>query len=181
VCVSHKGGTLYKARKCAHHDRTLTWNAKGPRGLVGPIGSTGRTGPQGMPGSSNAFSGSIAGPVTITSSVTPGDKVGHLVLPPGSYVIFAKAWIENQSATTATTASCTLDAGADTDTDTLKLEMSAGAFRGAVALNVAHAFTSAGTVQLSCATGTGVTVTVNDAVVTAIQAGSLTANALIAG
>jgi hypothetical protein len=122
------------------------------------------------------------GPVTISTSVTPGDKVGHLNLPPGSYVIFAKAWIENQSASTTTTAGCELDAGKDSDTDTLKLEgFSSGAFRGAVALNVSHTFTSAGSVQLSCVTGAGVTVTANNVVVTAIQVGSLTGNQLIAG
>jgi hypothetical protein len=137
----------------------------------------------GSPGSSsNAFSGSIAGPVTITTAVTPGDKVGHLNLQPGSYVIFAKAWMENQSTTVATTAGCELDAGTDSDIDYLKVEPSGtNAFRGAVALDVAHTFTSAGTAQLSCFTGTGVTVTANNAVVTAIKVGSLTQNALIAG
>ena len=125
-------------------------------------------------------SGSIGGPVTITSASGPPDKVGHLNLQPGSYVIFAKAWIENQSTTTATTADCELDAGTDSDVDFLKVEPSGtNAFRGAVALNVTHTFTSAGTAQLSCATGAGVTVTANNAVVTAIQVGSLTQNALI--
>jgi hypothetical protein len=183
VCVHHKGGTLYLARKCARHDKTLSWNKQGAPGPIGPQGATGPQGAQGAPGLSSAFSGSIAGPVTITSFVTPGDKVGHLNLQPGSYVLFAKAWIENQSTTTATTAGCELDAGADSDKDDLKLEPSTSnnAFRGAVSLNVAHTFTSAGIAQLSCFTGSGVTVTANNVVVTAVPVGSLTGNDLMAG
>jgi hypothetical protein len=124
----------------------------------------------------------LAGPVTITTAISPGDKVGHLVLGAGNYVIFAKAWLENQSTTAATTASCELDAGSQSDEDVLKLEPSGtNAFRGAVALNVTNTFVSPGTVQLSCATGTGVTITANDIVVTAIQVGTLTGGALIAG
>jgi hypothetical protein len=163
VCVSHKGGALYKAKRCAKHDQKLRLNEQGARGP------------------SNAFSGSIEGPVTITIAGTPGNKVGHLNLQPGSYVIFAKAWIENQSMTSATTAGCELDAGADSDSDTVKLEPSGNnAFRGAVALTVAHTFRSAGPAQLSCSTGMGATVTANNVVVTAIQVGALVRNALIA-
>jgi hypothetical protein len=72
VCVSHSRGTLYKARKCAKHDGTLSWNTQGPAGATGPqgrqglqgptgptgaTGSTGRqgpSGPQGQPGTGNA-------------------------------------------------------------------------------------------------------------------------------
>jgi hypothetical protein len=172
-CVSKATGALRIANRCKKkHERAISWNAQGPRGLQGI---------QGPPGPSSAFSGSIAGPVTITSSVTPGDKVGHLNLQPGSYVIFAKAWIENQSSSFATTAGCELDAGTDSDIDFIKLEPTTAVFRGVIALNVAHTFTSAGTAQLSCFTGSGVTVTANNAVVTAIQVGSLMTNALLPG
>jgi hypothetical protein len=51
----------------------------------------------------------------------------------------------------------------------------------AVALNVAHTFASPGSVQLLCVTGTGVTVTANNIVLTAIQVGSLAGNQQIAG
>jgi hypothetical protein len=44
VCVSHKGGALYKARRCKRHDKKLRWNARGPAGPTGPQG------PQGAPG-----------------------------------------------------------------------------------------------------------------------------------
>jgi hypothetical protein len=45
ACVRHQGGALYTARKCARHDRTLTWNVAGPPGpSTGPAGGalTGR-------------------------------------------------------------------------------------------------------------------------------------------
>jgi hypothetical protein len=50
VCVKHAGGGLYKAGKCAKHDRQLRWNAQGPAGATGPAGAAGATGPQGPQG-----------------------------------------------------------------------------------------------------------------------------------
>jgi len=35
VCVSHKNGTLYQARKCAKHDQRLSWNQQGLQGAQG--------------------------------------------------------------------------------------------------------------------------------------------------
>jgi hypothetical protein len=59
VCVRHKGGTLYEAKKCAKRDKKLSWNQRGPQGLQGSTGAsgasgasgaTGATGPQGVQG-----------------------------------------------------------------------------------------------------------------------------------
>ena len=47
VCVKHKGGALYKAKKCAKHDGKLSWNKQGPAGNSGSQGPKGNTGPQG--------------------------------------------------------------------------------------------------------------------------------------
>ena len=47
VGVSHKRGTLYKAKKCAKGDKKLSWNKVGPQA---PQGSSGATGPQGPAG-----------------------------------------------------------------------------------------------------------------------------------
>jgi hypothetical protein len=179
ACAVKSNGALRAARHCKRSERALSWNAVGPAGPRGAQGPQGLPGPQGL---SSALSGSIAGPVTITAAITPGDKVGHLNLPPGRYVILAKAWIENKSTTNSTTAGCDLDAGGDSDFDFLMVEPSGtNAFRGALTLNVTHTFTSAGTAQLSCFTGAGVTVTANNAVVTAIQVGALYQNALLPG
>jgi hypothetical protein len=48
ACVSHNGGTLYRAKRCAKHDKQLSWNEQGPPGATG---RQGRQGPQGVEGS----------------------------------------------------------------------------------------------------------------------------------
>ena len=50
VCVRHKGGTLYKAKKCVKHDKKLSWNKHGRRGATGATGATGPQGGQGPQG-----------------------------------------------------------------------------------------------------------------------------------
>jgi hypothetical protein len=50
ACVHHHGGGLYRARRCAAHDRLLTWSARGPQGLTGPQGPAGPPGAKGAPG-----------------------------------------------------------------------------------------------------------------------------------
>jgi hypothetical protein len=48
VCVHHSGGGLYRANKCARHDKKLSWNVQGPRGAQGVTGPPGpTTGPAG--------------------------------------------------------------------------------------------------------------------------------------
>ncbi len=55
ACVRSHGGTLYQAKKCARHDKRISWNKTGPRGDTGPRG------PQGVPGTQGP-----AGPTTTT-------------------------------------------------------------------------------------------------------------------
>ena len=43
VCVNHKNGTLYQARKCAKHDKKLRAGTAGPAGSPGAKGATGDT------------------------------------------------------------------------------------------------------------------------------------------
>jgi hypothetical protein len=50
VCVHHSAGGLYRARRCAAHDRRVSWNAGGRRGAVGATGAQGPAGAQGQPG-----------------------------------------------------------------------------------------------------------------------------------
>lgn len=50
ACVHRKGGALYEAKKCARHDRKLTWSVAGPRGVAGPQGIAGTAGPAGPAG-----------------------------------------------------------------------------------------------------------------------------------
>lgn len=44
LCVKHNGGTVYKAAKCAKHDKQFSVNKQGVPGTAGPQG------PQGPPG-----------------------------------------------------------------------------------------------------------------------------------
>jgi hypothetical protein len=49
-CVHHNGGGLYVARKCARHDRRLTWSVRGLAGNPGSTGAAGTPGAVGAPG-----------------------------------------------------------------------------------------------------------------------------------
>lgn len=94
VCVSHKGGALYKAKKCVKPDRTLAWNQQGPPGSTGqpgPEGPRGAQGPQGDPGRQG-----IQGPPgaasyqTVTGTPVPSSSGGinldsaYAYCPPGT-------------------------------------------------------------------------------------------------
>ncbi len=50
ACVRHSGGTVYVAKRCRRHDKRLTWNTTGPRGVAGAPGNQGAQGLQGPPG-----------------------------------------------------------------------------------------------------------------------------------
>jgi hypothetical protein len=50
VCVNHKGGSLYRAKKCAKADRKLSWEKQGPPGPTGEAGAQGPRGIQGQQG-----------------------------------------------------------------------------------------------------------------------------------
>lgn len=50
VCVSHANGTLYEAKKCAKHDKKLSWNTQGREGIQGLHGAQGQQGAQGPQG-----------------------------------------------------------------------------------------------------------------------------------
>jgi hypothetical protein len=78
VCLRHSGGTLYKAKKCAKHDKKLTWNQQGPSGSQGPKGKTGArgpTGPQGPPGAQGAAGSARAYGRVDGTSVTESQNV----------------------------------------------------------------------------------------------------------
>jgi hypothetical protein len=47
ACVHKHGGDIYVAKKCAKHDKKISWNKQGPQGIQGIQGQTGNTGPQG--------------------------------------------------------------------------------------------------------------------------------------
>lgn len=74
VCVGHKKGTLYIAKKCAPKDKRIEWDAQGPPGATGaagssgPAGTAGPAGPTGPPG---------AGAATVWAYVTDRGAIGY--------------------------------------------------------------------------------------------------------
>ena len=77
VCVTHHGGALYRAKKCAKHDRKLTWNKQGRPGATGAQGSQGLQGAQGPQGAQ----GSQGAPAiaSVTTRVNDSGANGTLV------------------------------------------------------------------------------------------------------
>jgi hypothetical protein len=65
ACVHHKGGDIYIAKKCAKHDKKISWNKVGPRGATGATGATGPQGPGATDVVYNAQGGTSSTPVTI--------------------------------------------------------------------------------------------------------------------
>jgi len=96
VCVRHRGGVLYRARRCARRDHRLSWNVRGPRGPRGPQGPRGATGPQGPAGAGFSF--------TKTAS-SDNDGLGPR-LATGTYLVNVQATIANPSTTEPLTGSC---------------------------------------------------------------------------
>jgi hypothetical protein len=64
ACVHVRGGVLYVARRCAGHDRRVSWGTTGPPGAQGPPGAPGPAGPAG------------AGAATLIAQVAPDGTLG---------------------------------------------------------------------------------------------------------
>jgi hypothetical protein len=72
VCVSHNGGALYKAKKCAKHDTKLSWNK------VGQQGPGGAPGANGAPGGSTWASVNSNGTVLFSAPSWGSNTVTHM-------------------------------------------------------------------------------------------------------
>jgi hypothetical protein len=190
ACVNHRGGTLYKAKKCARHDKELSWNQQGPPGPEGPPGAQGPQGPQGPLGlqgpkgdtgpigPSNGYSSFKDGPVSLPSTLK---TIATLSIPaPGNFVTNAKVVLHADFASGADTIQCQLVAGGDYDQAETDLTGNTGA--GVVsyetaALQVVHQFTASGDVDLKCTNNFGPNADATFIKITAIQVGSLTNSA----
>lgn len=77
ACVHHNGGGLYQARQCAHDDRALQWNVRGPdgpQGAAGAAGPAGTAGPRGLTGPPGPQGGS--GPKGEQGTTGPAGPAG---------------------------------------------------------------------------------------------------------
>ena len=140
-----KNGTIQTVDISAKAKRALRGSrgARGPAGapgLRGAAGPAGGPGPQGPRGPSAAFVGSrdvIVGEVPNTEA-----PIGHVSLPAGSYVVFAKAAFVNPGTETLVECNVTptgLSIPVDPyDRGNLKLLASGGSFDAGVLTLVAH-------------------------------------------
>lgn len=141
----------------------------GPRGPRGATGARGLQGPKGDPGPigpSSATSAHAVGPIPVGTTRT---VITSLYLLPGSYVITAKAVLDNGTAT-VNSAACYLHGGIDLDEAATETDSTAG--ESTVSL-LAPLTTTGSTIDVECAsdvTGTNATLTR----LIAIKVGSVT-------
>jgi hypothetical protein len=149
----------------------------GPAGAAGPAGPAGPVGPQGPAGPAGATDGFV----TSMSKVALGTKrtpVAHLDLDPGSYVVYATAFLAQYSPH-ATKVGCSLLLGGRRDRGVLRLGPVHAASATTVSLMIAADVASAAGADLRCryvlpGAGPARLVTARNAQLVAITAGSLT-------
>jgi len=168
ACYEKKGGELRLLRgraKCSKQERRLSFSKRGPRGAQGVKGDPGAQGPVGP---TNAYSTrpNTAVPLELTATT-----VTTLALPPGTYVIWAKLWVDGPSGISG--ADCTLTAGPDTDNARVQAQVATANVQIPMALALDHASAATESVTLSCARVGSATVTAVRPVITAIRVGSI--------
>jgi len=128
----------------------------------------------GTPALGDAYSTYLNGPVDVSNF---GDTIATLAIPEaGGYVILAKAWFANESTATTNAIRCSLTAQNDRDVSEAVLEPYGGANanEGALAFNVVHTFTAAGSAVFHCEDFAAGNIKANQIKITAIEVGSLT-------
>jgi hypothetical protein len=148
----------------------------GPAGPGGPAGAAGVTGPQGPTGPSDAFSRFRNGPVSLPFSATGKVSIAHLDLAAGSYVIVAKAWIENVAGVGTSNVECDLQLSTgDFDRGRVGLQdQNVGPEKhGIMALTVVGTLPAAGGADLNCVNFGGGLTSAHFIKITAIKVGSL--------
>lgn len=188
VCVHHQGGALYQAKRCAKHDKKLSWNkqgVQGAQGLQGPQGQAGKDGTNGTNGinGTNGTDGAVAGySATQAGSVdftgASAKTILTLSLPAGSYIVQAKT-APSAAATGAGyfNDSCTLSDGSATDTTQVSTALTLEALfyiaDQAASMEIAVTSATASTVTLACTdvahSGTSFSTGAADSVITAVQ------------
>jgi hypothetical protein len=156
---------------CRGGETALDWNQQGQ---PGPTGHTGVPGPAGPPGAALTYGKSASGPVALPSPGQP-KTIATLVVPGGSYAIFAKAvgaltvpgfscapgtdviycnMLHNERRLAATTFGCVIQAGASSDLGRANLIAGANALFASetVGAELLHTFPpdSLNTIRLRC-------------------------------
>lgn len=176
ACVKPKSGAtriVGAKAKCRHGEQKLSWNNEGPRGSAGSGGA------QGAPGSAGTNGLNGAGPLfSAVSSKQPhissdGTVLVSKVLPPGSYMIWAKTDVfETSTKAELENVTCGLtshpgttetEEGTLLDESISELELGSrgGSFGAATTIPLQGAFTASvtSTVLMSCSIDEGATAT----------------------
>jgi len=185
VCVRHSGGALYQARRCARHDRRLSWGIQGPQGEPGPQGPAGSNGTNGINGTNgtNGLNGAVAGysatqPGNVDFTGAASKTILALSLPAGSFIVQAKT-----APSAAATSSgyfndtCTLSDGSSTDVAQVSTPLTLEAFfyvaDQVASMEIPVTSATASTVTLACSdiahSGSSFSTGAADSVITAVQ------------
>ena len=153
VCVSHKGGALYRAKKCAKHDKQLSWNKQGPQGATGPRGLQGAPGTPGTPGPSHAYSSVSSSLINMNATASGDTTVASVNVPAGSYAITGGA-VANSNNGAQTSFTCRLEAPlgtiVDHGPDAINLGSNANLDRAYVGVMGTATLASPGTIAVIC-------------------------------
>lgn len=183
VDISAKAKRALKGNRGARGLRGPT-GAQGAQGTPGATGQPGQTGPSGARGPSAAFYRTVASVPLPHATFPPSDfvTVAELEVEPGSYLVWAKLWVNNLG-TDSGLGYCFLfgpGGPADQTLTTIEAPPPSGLGQGeAMALNIAATPEEAGTIVLECidntlATFSNSALTARDVVLSAIQVGSVT-------
>jgi hypothetical protein len=158
VCVKHADGVLYKAKRCAAHDKKLRWNQQGRPGAAGPQGIQGEPGATGV-GPALAVWNDDGTHLTAIDD-TSWHSLATLRIPAaGMYTAVAKVESYVQSGSGIATSMCQLTARADAETGSGDYDDSSASLQNTVgvsassqtqAMEVTHSFGGPGTISLQC-------------------------------
>jgi Collagen triple helix repeat (20 copies) len=159
ACAGKRSGVLRLAATCRRSERAVAWSLQGPPGPPGPSGAAGLTGPAGMAGA--VGSSGAAGPpgppgsshatsMTVSFVALSGKTIlASMSVEAGAYAIEAKTVVADDANENVYVV-CHLDADVPTADDTSLTMVGGPSARQTVALELAHTFTSAGTITMSC-------------------------------
>jgi hypothetical protein len=138
-CYATKDGSLRvidtaAGQNCGPKETALDWSQTGPQGPIGPAGAAGPQGPTGPAGAagpqgptgpaglSHAYSYESSG-VTLPQSPSTGSVVSGAV-PAGTYVVFARVWLNELLMATDPAPSVTCDLSVPYSFTQIKVDLS---------------------------------------------------------
>lgn len=174
VRIEGTGSALVFPDGSVVHDRAELIGPQGPAGPQGPTGATGPAGPTGPIGPQGPAGANGVGHAYVANnaSVTLGGSdavVASLTVPPGSYLIFGKAALQN-SDSSSQFANCVISTDSGTNDQTNVILAAAGNGGAWQSVSVQAALSAVSTITMTCNTLNG---TADNSVLTAIAVGAI--------